>query len=152
MLFRSGNTGSTSTGDSAMGVTGGAVTSGTSGNTRNTATATPFRIIQVVPDTAYSYASSSTGSATASATVTLSAADSNIKPGMQLIAVAANGTYVSGLAPGNYVTVTNVNGTAMTVSTTVTVTSAATLTFVGYPEVIIGWNTSYHAYNISTGA
>ena len=140
-----GNTGSTSTGDSAMGVTGGAGTSGTSGNTRNTATATPFRIIQIVPDTAYSYVTTSTGTASGSTAVTLSAADSGIKPGMQLVAVNANGTYVSGLAPGNYVTVTNVNGTALTVSASVTVTSAATLTFIGYPEVIIGWNTSYHA-------
>ena len=147
-----GNTGSTASGDSAMGVTGGAVSSGTAGNTRNTATATPFRIIQVVPDTAYSYVSSSTGSSSASTAVTLSAADSNIKPGMQLVAVSSNGTYVTGCAPGNYLTVTNVNGTALTVSAAVTLTSAATLTFVGYPEVVIGWNTSYHAYNISTGA
>jgi hypothetical protein len=146
-----GNSGSTATGDSAMGVTGGAVTSGTSGNTRLTGASGQFRIIQVVPDTAYSYTTTSTGSATASTAVTLSAADSNIKPGMQLIAVASNGTYVSGVAPGNYITVTNVNGTAMTVSSAITVTSAATLTFVGYPEVIVGWNTAYHAYNSSTG-
>ena len=146
-----GNSGSTSTGDSAMGVTGGAVTSGTAGNTRLTGASGQFRIIQVVPDTAYGYTTSSTGTASGTTAVTLSAADSNIKPGMQLVAVNANGTYVSGVAPGNYITVTNVNGTALTVSSAITVTSAATLTFVGYPEVIVGWNSAYHAYNSSTG-
>ena len=150
----SGATGqSTATGDSLMGVSGAVVSSGTSGaGAPLTSTATPFRVIQVVPDTAYTYQTSSTGSASSSTSVTLSASDSNIKPGMQLIATNANGTYVSGCAPGNYLTVTNVNGTAMTVSASVTLTSAATLTFVGYPEVIVGWGAGMHAYNVANGS
>jgi hypothetical protein len=147
-----GNSGSTATGDSAQGVTGGAVTNGT-GNTRLTGTSGQFRIIQVVPDTAYTYVSASTSTTSSGTSMTISAADSGIKAGMQFVAVAANGTYVSGCAPGNYNTVVNNNGT-----TTITLSSAigaslsgATLTFIGYPEVIVGWNAPYHAYNSSTG-
>ena len=148
-----GNSGSTTTGVSAMGVSGGVVTNGT-GNTRNTATATPFRIVQVVPDTAYTYLSTSTSTTSSGTSMTISAADANIKAGMQFVAVASNGTYVSGCAPGNYNTVTNNNGTTtITLSGSIGASlSGATLTFIGYPEVIIGWQPTYHAYNITTGA
>jgi len=150
----SGATGqSPGTGDSLMGVSGAAVSSGTSGTGAPvTATATPFRVIQVVPDTVYTYATTSTGTASASTTVTLSAADSNIKPGMQLIATNTNGTFVTGCAPGNYLTVTNISSTTVTVSASVTLTSSATLTFLGYPEVIVGWGSGMHAYNAASGA
>ena len=152
-----GNSGNANTGDSAMGVSGGVVTSGTAGNTRLTGNNGQFRIIQMVPDTAYTYTSTSTGSTSGSSlSVTLNNADANIKPGMQLIATNPNGTYVSGVAPGNFITVSNVNGTAMTlVAPTgvsgVTLTTAATLSFVGYPEVIVGWNFGYHTYASNYG-
>lgn len=147
-----GNSGSTTTGVSAMGVSGGVVTNGT-GNTRNILTATPFRIVQVVPDTAYTYLSTSTSTTSSGTSMTISAADANIKAGMQFVAVASNGTYVSGCAPGNYNTVTNNNGTTtITLSGSIGASlSGATLTFIGYPEVIIGWQPTYHSYNITTG-
>ena len=148
-----GTSGSTATGDSAQGITGNQVASGTAGNVRLT-TSAPFRIIQVVPDTAYSYTSASTSTTSSGTSMTISAADTNIKPGMQFIAVAANGTYVSGCAPGNYNTVvTNAGSTTIVLSGSIGASlSGATLTFVGYPEVIVGWNFGYQVYQNATGS
>jgi hypothetical protein len=148
-----GVAGNVNTGDSAMAVTGGAVTNGT-GNTRVTSASAPLRIVQVVPDTAVTYISTSTSTTSSGSTITISAADANIKAGMQFVAVNANGTYVSGCAPGNYSTVTNNNGsTSIAITGTIGASlSGATLTFIGYPEVIVGWNAGYHAYNVAGGA
>ena len=81
--------GSTTSGDSASVVTGGAVTNGT-GNTRITAGA-PFRVIGVVPETTVliSATASTSGSST---TVTLASANSAITAGMQLIAPSGTGS------------------------------------------------------------
>lgn len=144
---------STATGDSLMSVSGTVVAaSNVSGVVRMTFAA-PFRVIQVVPDTVYSYTSTSTSTTSSGSSMTISAADTNIKPGMQFIAVAANGTYVSGCAPGNYNTVTtNAQSTTIGLSSAIGASlSGATLTFLGYPEVIVGWNPTFHAYNTAAG-
>jgi hypothetical protein len=139
----SGTTGSTVTGDSALSLSGGVVTNGT-GNTRVTAAA-PFRVVAVVPDTAVTVTgtASTSGSST---TVTLAASITGLQAGMQLIAPSGTGSLA-----GNYITVTNVNGTTVTVSSAVTLASGTAVTFVGYPEVLVVWNGNFHSYNNTTG-
>ena len=139
----SGAGGSTTTGDSLTSVSGGVVTNGT-GNTRVTAAA-PLRVVGVVPDTAYSVTqtASTSGSST---TLTLTAANSAIQAGMQISAPSGTGAY-----SGNYVYVTNVNGTTVTLSSAVTIASGTQVTFIGYPEVLVTWNGNFHSYNNTTG-
>jgi hypothetical protein len=140
-----GNTGSTTTGDSALLVTGGVVSSGTSGNTRLGAAAAPFRVVQLVPDTAVvvTATASTSGSST---TVTLTAANSAIQPGMQLICVTGTGSLA-----GNYISVTNVNSTTVTVNSAVTLASGSQVSFIGYPEALVTWNNTFHSYTNSAG-
>jgi len=138
--------GNTNTGDSAMGLTGGVITSGTQGNTRVTSSA-PFRVVSVVPDTAVVVTAISGNATSSSATLTITAANSAIQPGMQLIAPSVSGAYA-----GQFLTVTNVNGTTLTLSTTVSVPAGSSLTFIGYPEVQVQWNFGYHNYLNATGA
>ena len=137
--------GNTTTGDSAMGVTGGVVTSGTQGNTRVTSTA-PFRVVNVVPDTAVTVTAvgSTSGSST---TLTLTAANTAISPGMQLIIPGVTGALAS-----NFLTVTNVSSTTVTLSAAITVASGTALSFIGYPEVQVQWNFGYHGYLNATAA
>lgn len=105
-----------------------------SGNVRRTTTS-PFRIVQMVPDTAIT--TQSTGTTTSASTaVTLSAANANIYTGM-----AVTGT---GIAAGTVVAA--VSGTSVTLSANATASGTVTLTFVGYPEVLVRWNFGYHAY------
>jgi len=138
-----GTAGSATTGNSAMGVSGGAPSNGT-GNTRQTG-ALPFRIVGVVPETAVTL--TGTGSTSGSSTtVTLDAAITGLQAGMQLIAPSGTGSLY-----GNFITVTNVNSTTLTVSSAVTLASGSSLTFVGYPEVWVKWNQGYHSYNNTTG-
>jgi hypothetical protein len=138
-----GTAGSATTGNSAMGVSGGAPSNGT-GNTRQTG-ALPFRIVGVVPDTAYTL--TGTGSTSGSSTtVTLDAAITGLQAGMQLIAPSGTGSLY-----GNFITVTNVNSTTLTVSSAVTLAANSALTFVGYPEVLVKWNQGYHSYQFATG-
>jgi len=138
--------GNTTTGDSAMGVTGGVITSGTQGNTRVTSSA-PFRVVAVVPDTAVVVTAISGNATSSSATLTITAANTAISPGMQLIAPSVSGAYA-----GQYLTVTNVSGTTLTLSATVSVPAGTSLSFVGYPEVQVQWNFGYHNYFNATGA
>lgn len=139
----SGTAGNTSTGDSALVVSGGVVTNGT-GNVRVTAAA-PFRVVGIVPESATTV--TATGSTSGSSTtVTLTAANSSIQAGMQLICPTGTGS-----AAGKYITVTNVNGTTLTVSSAVTLASGSALTFVGYQEVKVVWNGNFHSYNNTTG-
>lgn len=139
-----GATGSTTTGDSAMSVSGGVISSGTSGNTRVTS-ALPFRVVQLVPDTAVSVAAvaSTSGSST---TVTLTAANSAIQPGMQLVAPSGTGSLA-----GNFIAVTNVSSTTVTVSSAITLASGTAVTFVGYPEALVVWNQGFHSYTNASG-
>jgi hypothetical protein len=163
-----GNTGSTGTGDSAMGVTGTnpTVASSVAGNLRQTAatgagTTCPLAIHQLVPDTAVVVSTTLTSSPSAAATFTV-ASTAGLQPGMQVI---CSSTGSSGMLAGDNAVVTAVNaGTStITVSTrtsatnpayttgSVTATSGNTVTFVGYPEVIVGWNFGAHSYFISAG-
>jgi len=137
-----GNSGSTTTGNSLLALTGGAVSNGT-GNVRVT-TAAPWRVVGVVPETAVvvTATASTSGSST---TLTLAASNSSILAGMQVI---ASGT---GAAQGNYITVTNVNGTTLTVSSAITVASGTSCTFIGFPEVLVTWNGNFHSMNNTTG-
>jgi hypothetical protein len=138
-----GTAGSTSTGNSAMGVSGDQPTNGT-GNVA-VATALPFRIVGLVPDTAVTL--SGTGSTSgSSATVTLTAAVTGLQAGMQLICATGTGSLA-----GNFITVTNVNSTTLTVSSAITLAADSALTFVGFPEVLVKWNQGYHSYAFATG-
>ena len=139
----SGTAGSTTTGDSALAVSGGVVTNGT-GNTRVTAAA-PLRVVGVATDSvvAVTQTASTSGS---SATLTLTAANSAIQAGMQISSPSGTGGY-----SGNYITVTNVNSTTVTLSSAVTIASGTQVTFVGYPEVLVTWNGNFHSYNNTTG-
>ena len=139
-----GATGSTTTGDSAMSVSGGVISSGTSGNTRVTS-ALPFRVVQLVPDTAVSVAATASTSGS-STTVTLTAANSAIQPGMQLIAPSGTGSLA-----GNFIAVTNVSSTTVTVSSAITLASGTAVTFVGYPEALVVWNQGFHSYTNASG-
>lgn len=138
-----GTAGSTATGNSAMGVSGGAPTNG-SGNTRVLTTA-PFRVVGVVPETAVTLTGSGTCSTT---TITLAAAVTGLQAGMQFIVPG-----VTNANPGDYNLVTNVNGTTVTISRSVTIAAATTMTFVGFPEVLVKWNQGYHSYDnpLATG-
>lgn len=138
-----GAAGSTVTGNSAMGVSGNQPTNGT-GNVRVT-TGLPFRIVNIVPDTAVTLTgtASTSGSST---TVTLAAAVTGLQAGMQLVAPSGTGSLL-----GNFITVTNVNSTTLTVSSAITLASGTPVSFIGYPEVLVKWNQGYHSYQFATG-
>ena len=142
MYTLTGNGGSTTNGNSLLALTGGAVSNGT-GNTRVTAAA-PWRVVGVVQETAVtvSAVASTSGSST---TLTLAAANSSILAGMQVIAAG------TGAAQGNYITVTNVNSTTLTVSSAITVASGTVCSFIGFPEVLVTWNGNFHSMNNTTG-
>lgn len=135
--------GSTTSGDSATVITGGAVTNGT-GNVRVTAGA-PMRVVGVVPETAVTITGTASTSGSSS-TVTLTAANSAITAGMQLIAPTGTGSLA-----GNYITVTNVNGATLTVSSSITLASGTAVTFVGYTEALVTWNQGFHSYTNASG-
>jgi len=105
-----------------------------SGNVRRTATS-PFRIVQLVPETRLLVTQTAT-TTNASTAVTLSAANSDIKTGMLV-----TGT---GIAAGTFVAA--VSGTSVTLSANATASGTVTLTFDGYQEVLVKWNAGYHAY------
>ena len=136
-----GNTGSTTTGDSAAGIAISAAATSTSAITPLT-TSAPFRIVQVVKESAVTVVQNAT---TSSTTVTLSAANSQILPGMVISG--------PGIAPGSNTYVTTVNGTTVTINTAVTTTqsTAAAFSFTGYPEALVTWNFGYHSYFNATG-
>ena len=122
------NTGSTTTGDSAVAVGSFATTN-----------SLPARVVAIVPESAVTTTSvgSTSGSST---TVTLTAANSAIKKYMDV-----SGT---GIAAGTYVA--NISGTTLTLSAAANLT-AITLTFFGSPEVIVKWNEPY-AVSTTTAA
>ena len=65
---------------------------------------------------------------------------------MQLIAPSGTGSLA-----GNYITVTNVNGVTLTVSSAITLASGTAVTFVGYPEILVTWNNTFHSYTNVAG-
>lgn len=110
-----------------------------SGNVRRTATA-PFRIVQMVPETQLLVTQTAT-TGNASTSVTLSAANSDIKTGMLVTGLNVQaGTFVAA-----------VSGTSVTLSqaTSATTGQTGTLTFNGYQEVLVKWNAGYHAYDVA---
>jgi hypothetical protein len=140
MLY-TGPGGLTTTGDSQGGVALSASATTTSAVTPLTSSA-PFRCVGIVPDTAVSVVQSAT---TSSTTITLSASNSSIYPGM-----AVSGP---GITAGNNTYVTTVNGTTVTINRAVGTaqSTAANFTFTGYPEVLVTWNFGYHSYFNATG-
>lgn len=140
-----GVSGNLTSGNSLQSVSGGVITSGTSGAGVRVTSALPWRMVAVVPDTAYTV--TATGSTSGSSTtVTLTAANSAIVPGMQLIAPSGTGSLA-----GNYITVVNANSTTLTVSSAITLAAGTAITFVGYPEVLVTWNGNFHSFNNTTG-
>ena len=144
MYAVTGTAGNTTTGDSAMAVSGAVVSSGTSGNTR-IATLLPFRVVSLVQDTAVSVTATASTSGS-STTVTLTAANTAIQPGMQLICPTGTGS-----AQGNYISVVTVSGTTVTVNSAVTLASGSSVAFVGYPEVLVAWNQSFQGMTNTAG-
>ena len=140
-----GTAGNTTTGDSAMAVSGAVITSGTSGNTR-IATLLPFRMIGVVQDTAVVVTATGGNANSSGTTITLTAANTAIQPGMQLIAQG-----VSGVAQGNYISVTNVSGTTVTLGSSIAVPTGTQLSFIGYPEVLVTWNATVQGMTNTAG-
>lgn len=140
-----GVTGSTTTGNSKFSVSGAVISSGTAGAGDRVTSALPWRMVGVVPETAVTL--TGTGSTTgSSATVALTAAVTGLTPGMQLICPTGTGTLA-----GNYATVINVATTTLTLNAAVTLAASSSLTFVGYPEVLVAWNGNFHSYNNTTG-
>lgn len=153
--------GSTATGDSLMGVSGvaplttaslNAATQVGTGVPLTTATGAGatgvFRIVQLVPDTAVTVSTSIT-TATGSGTSFAVTSATGIQPGMQIVLPGVSGTTAG--APGNTTYVTGVNGTTVTVSASVSWTVNQSVSFIGYPEVIVAWNSGFHNYTNSTG-
>ena len=138
-----GVAGSTTTGNSKMAVSGDGPSNGT-GNVRVASNSLPFRVVSVVPETAYSVTGTGTS---ASTTITLDAAVTGLQAGMAVVCPAAS----AGGQPGNYNYVTNVNGTTVTVAKTLTASTAGSqFTFIGYPEVLVKWNQGWHSYQYAT--
>ena len=133
-----GNTGSTTTGDSLAGI---AVSASATVSTPLTSSA-PFRIVQLVKESAVTVAANATSSST---TITLSAANSAITPGM-----AVSGP---GITAGSNTYVTAVSGTSVTINNAVATAqaTAAQFSFTGYPEALVTWNFGYHSYFNATG-
>ena len=138
-----GVAGSTTTGNSKMAVSGDGPSNGT-GNVRVASNSLPFRVVSVVPETAYSVTGTGTS---ASTTITLDAAVTGLQAGMAVVCPAAS----AGGQPGNYNYVTNVNGTTVTVGKTLTASTAGSqFTFIGYPEALVKWNQGWHSYQYAT--
>jgi hypothetical protein len=135
------NTGSTTTGDSAAGIAIATTAIGTGVAAPLTATA-PFRIVQLVTASAVTVTGAGT---TSSTTLTLSAANTAIQPGM-----AVSGP---GITAGSNTWVTSVNGTTVTLNQAVATnqSSAVQFSFTGYPEALVTWNFGYHSYFNATG-
>jgi len=133
-----GNTGSTTTGDSLAGI---AVSASATVSTPLTSSA-PFRIVQLVKESAVTVTANATSSST---TITLSAANSAITPGM-----AVSGP---GITSGSNTYVTAVSGTTVTINNAVATAqaTAAQFSFTGYPEALVTWNFGYHSYFNANG-
>jgi hypothetical protein len=145
--FVTGNGGSTSTGNSLAGVTGNTpgASNGTGNIRKDNSTTAPFRIVQLVPDTAVTVTTALT--AGASSTSLTVASTTGVFPGMQVIIPAAT----VGGAQGLYTYVTQVtSSTAVTVSTSITAANGSSVAFVGYPEVLVKLNFGYHSYYNAT--
>ena len=145
--FVTGNGGSTLTGNSLAGVTGNTpgASNGTGNIRKDNSTTAPFRVVQLVPDTAVTVTTALT--AGASSTTLTVASTTGVFPGMQVIIPAAT----AGGAAGLFTYVTQVtSATSVTVSTSVTAANGSSVSFVGYPEVLVKLNFGYHSYYNAT--
>lgn len=161
MFAVTGAAGSTITGDSAMGVSGNVPTTAGTGTGARLTTSAPFRVYGIVPDTALTFTAVASTSGSSATVTTVNAANTygptlpgataalGIVPGMQLISTASTST---GAQVSNYITVVSVSGSTLTVNTAITLAAATTITLVGYPEVIVGFNFGYQGYLNATGA
>jgi hypothetical protein len=133
-VFLVRNAGNTTSGNSNF-----AVCAGTSDV--RTATTAPFRIVDIVYDTAVTV--SQTATTATSTAMTLSAANTAITAGMSVTG--------SGVPTGTYVV--SVSGTAVVLSqaTTSTISTATAFGFLGSPEVLVKINFGYHAYYNAVG-
>jgi hypothetical protein len=141
------NGGVNATGVSLAGVVGNtAGASNGAGNIIKTSTNTaPFRVLQMVPDTAVSVTTTLNAAASSSSLTVVSS--SGVYPGMQCIIPAATAGGVQSL--NTYVTQVT-STTAVVVSTSVTAVNNSVVTFVGYPEVLVKLNFGYHSYYNAT--
>jgi hypothetical protein len=144
-----------------MGVSGGnpTVSSSVAGNIVQTVgtgsgTAPCLRVVQLVQETAVTVATTLTSSPSNATTFTV-ASTAGIQPGMT---VAIGGTVYSGSSTAPFPTLSNLvvtgvvtSTSTITVSSAVTATSGASVSFVGFPEVIVGWNFGYHSYLLAAG-
>jgi hypothetical protein len=146
VYYVSANTGNTATGNSAAGVVGNtAGASNGAGNVVKTNSNTAaFRVVGLVQETAVSVTTTGTCSGT-SLTV---ASTTGVFPGMQVIIPGA--TAGAGAAGFNTYVTAVTSSTAVTVSASITAASTTTVTFVGYPEVLVKWNFGYHGYYNAT--
>lgn len=152
-----GNGGSTATGNSLAAVSGAnpTVASSVAGNIRQTVgtgagTSPCLRVIQLVQETAVTVSTTLTSSPAGGTTFTV-ASTAGLQPGMQCVISGISGATAG--SPGSNLTVTGVvTGTStITVSANVTASSGTVVTFIGYPEVIVGWNFGYHSYLLAAG-
>jgi hypothetical protein len=156
-----GNTGSTTNGNSTMGVSGGnpTVSSSVAGNIVQTVgtgsgTAPCLRVVQLVQESAVVVGTTLSSSPSNATTFTV-ASTAGIQPGM---AVVIGGTVYSGASTAPFPTLSTLvvtgvvtSTSTITVSSAVTATSGASVSFIGYPEVIVGWNFGYHSYLLAAG-
>jgi hypothetical protein len=141
-----GASGSTTTGNSAMSVSGTYPASSGTGAARVASSDLPFRVVALVPETAYTVTGTG-GTSGSSTTLTLDAAITGLQAGMAVVAPAASaGAYF----PGSFNYVTNVNGTTVTLASAITLASGSQVSFVGYPEVLVKWNQGWHSYQYAT--
>ena len=73
----------------------------------------------------------------ASTAVTLTSTNPDVRTGM----------LVTGTGIAANTVVAAVSGTSVTLSANATASGTVTLTFNGYPEVLLKWNPGYHAYD-----
>jgi len=154
-VYGSDLAGSTATGNSSNGIV-------PSAGLANTA-AYPFRIVDVVPDTAVtSTATLSSGGGGTSLVVT--GLTSTLPVGVEVGYLAANGQYIG---TGSYVSsavtgtgsqtisintqAATVNAPTGTASTGVTIPATSTIIFTQYPEAIVKFNMPIHEYYATAG-
>jgi hypothetical protein len=113
-----------------------------------------LRVVQLVQETAVTVATTLSSSPSNATTFTV-ASTAGIQPGM---AVVIGGTVFSGASTAPFPTLSTLvvtgvvtSTSTITVSSAVTATSGASVSFIGYPEVIVGWNFGYHSYLLAAG-
>jgi hypothetical protein len=146
--------GNLNTGDSSNGIL---IASGTVASTSTF----PFRIVDIVRDTAIPLGTATYTSGTT--TLTISAAPAALPIGTEVGFLASNGQYIG---TGSYVATAAAAGatsvvlnaqygtvnTGGTASTAATIPAGATLVFTQYPEVLVKFNQGVHEYYNSTAS